>query len=289
MSDKKEIIREVRQVAYDYGCYQEVMADLRSAADVFQQDCEAMESEAKNHLSYFEAKQLNKLPHPPQMKIPFAIPPQRPALPAVSVPLRSILFAALSGLLSILSVVFWILTVIIAPLGDALGVWNILVSVVMLGSLAVWFFYGAGEAETLLEWIDEEKEWKKKFAEWEKSYNALPSPPKLSVDAMIAYEAAFASFVSDCREEAKRTYEQMAESFKAAKEKRMAELQKSQERLLELAQKLDRERIISPSQYFLANQIATALEGHRASTLEDAINIAIEDERKRQEELRRQE
>lgn len=215
-------------------------------------------------------------------------PPKPPDKPDTKNPMKDILIGSLSGLLSIISAVLWVVCVF-ANLGNKWFGFGIILILTMLSSIAVWFMAGTGKIETFLEWQGKRKEWKEKQEEWEKKFNEVATKEENErfINEFKNYDACFLKFVDVCSKKYSDENKRYVAELEKISKKYVDNLNKLHDEWLGVKAQLDSVTLIHCDLFKIASRISFALKTGRAETLKEAINLAIDDERKDVEEATR--
>lgn len=133
--------------------------------------------------------------------------------------------------------------------------------------------------------------------EWESAISSTAVVKELDrvISVFREYDSQFLELVKACREKRKEQQDVTAQMLQATDketEEKMKQIEKEKDSLM---REMDEKELLSWNLYGEAGRIASILEDGRANTLQEAINLALdearkdEEERNRQEEARRQE
>lgn len=195
------------------------------------------------------------------------------------------MFSALVGVVFHASIALWLISIVL----HTKSLEYFFQSVMLISG--VWWFIRARND------ITEYSEWKKKCAAWNVAANRFVSDgqDKKFYPQCMVYEDAFIAFAKDCdayceeqKEKKIRDEEALHQKF-SEERKELTEKEKELKKQLEtVEEQLKAVTIIHPDMTDMASDIARILEMGRADTLKEAINLAIEDDRKATEEMNRQ-
>ena len=194
-------------------------------------------------------------------------------------------FSALVGVIFHASIALWLISIVL----HTNSLMHFFQSVMLISG--VWWFIRARNDITAY------SKWKKKCSDWNETVNHFVSDgqDKKFYPQCMTYENAFMSFAKDCdayyekqKEEKIREEEELHQKF-SEERKELAEKERELKKQLEaVEEQLNEVIIIHPDMADMASDIARILERGRADTLKEAINLALEDDRKATEEMNRQ-
>lgn len=132
------------------------------------------------------------------------------------------------------------------------------------------------------------KQWTEKVSQWTKEYAAFDDEAeKKFLKQCQEYDRLFQTFVHECdaknEEAVLRLVEQDAKIDLASLDMQKEQLEEAQR----IQDELDKKTVVSSDYFHLAHNISRALKTGRADTLKEALNLAIEEERKENEEAER--
>lgn len=164
-----------------------------------------------------------------------------------------------------------------------------LFTLLIIGTAVCWFVFGRFVGP-YVDWRKKQTEWDKKF----ESYSDFGVQDRF-LNECVEYEKRFLDVVADCskvydQEQAK--YENLLAQIHSEYAEKSS---KTQAELDNVTEQLNAVTLIQPDLFDNAASISKLLRTQRADTLKEAINLAIEEERKenqereRREEARRQE
>lgn len=217
-------------------------------------------------------------------------PPAPPKKPKTTDPAKDLALGVLSGLLVFVCVAFWLITVLIPPLGDLLGMLNVLVSIAMIGAIVYWFAVGSHKVTMFVDWQNATKEWKEKQAEWERKFNtdATEEENARFLSEFKAYDAGFLKLVDVCSKKYDTELQRYKDGLEEIKEKYQKKADSLSNKLSDVEKELDEVTFIDHDLFHVAWRMASILKTGRADNLKEAINLALDDERKDNEEAARQ-
>lgn len=209
-------------------------------------------------------------------------PPERPDTKNAD---KVVWIGALSGLACLGSLVLYIILSILGIGTYVSGLFTLLI----IGTSVCWFVFGRFVGP-YVDWRKKQTEWDKKF----ESYSDFGVQDRF-LNECVEYEKRFLDVVADCskvydQEQAK--YENMLAQIHSEYAEKSS---KTQAELDNVTEQLNAVTLIQPDLFDNAASISKLLRTQRADTLKEAINLAIEEERKenqereRREEARRQE
>ena len=282
-----EIISELDRISALYNRYQALNADMDNVVDEKEEEDGAFGREIVETLNEFKREQDQNFGAKKPRVAPacLEIAPERPKKPNTTKPVKDIFIGAVSGLVTLFSVIFWGALAIINPDNSALGL--ILLSVFLLfGSVVFWFSKGAGNVTVFVNWCNAQKEWQKKHAEWEKKFNQ--SATKEENDRFLGefreYDRCFLKLVDICSEKYAEEFKRYEDGLEKIKEKYVAKLDRIHNEISEVCDQLEGVTLIHNDLFNNAWRISAMLKTGRADSLKEAINLALDEERKDMEE-----
>ncbi|MBO5746873.1 MAG: hypothetical protein J6S13_07255 [Clostridia bacterium] len=183
--------------------------------------------------------------------------------------------AAIIGLVFYLGVVLYILATVL-NLGAGFAV---LISAVVLFGGITWFFMN-GKATDVFDW-------QKKFDEWHKKVDAENFDREKFLENSRAYYDKFSTFKQEADAKFELLNNKLEVDVEAVNQKYADELERLNNRLSEDCDALDKVTVLHKDYFYLAGDVALLLESGRADTLKEALNLALEEERKANEEAQR--
>lgn len=252
-------------------------------------------------LGHYQNRRAENLPPRPQIGAPVENPiPQHDAPQDAP---KDTKFSALVGVVFYASIALWLISFVLH-----IKFLEHVFQSVMLISGVWWFIRARNDITAYSEWEKKYSEWEKKYSEWEKKCSdwnkAVNQAASCEQDEKfyaqcMAYENAFIAFTKDCdafyetqKEKKIRKEEELhqkcIEERKALAKKKETEREELKKQLEAVEEQLNAVTIIHPDMTDMASDIARILEMGRADTLKEAINLAIEDDRKATEEMNRQ-
>ena len=259
-------------------------------------------------LGHYQNRRAENLPPRPQIGAPVENPiPQHDAPQDAP---KDTKFSALVGVVFYASIALCLISIVLH-----IKFLEHVFQSVMLISGVWWFIRARNDITAYSEWEKKYSEWEKKYSEWEKKCSDWNKAVNQAVSCeqdekfyaqCMAYENAFIAFTKDCdafyetqKEKKIRKEEELhqkcIEERKALAKKKETEreelkkqLEAVEEQLEAVEEQLNAVTIIHPDMTYMASDIARILEMGRADTLKEAINLAIEDDRKATEEMNRQ-
>lgn len=288
MSNEKSIdtiVVELDHISETYQRYTGFNAKSEAVKSRHQTEKNTITSLTKDKMKACEEKIMtaSKVAKPMVDKALLTPIPALPEIPSSENHLKTIMLSSASGLAILLGLALAMISF--------LPVINTLCSVSLLGGLFVWFLLGGAKAvEGYLKWQKEIIEYNKQLEDWVCEYGKLDlnkSSDKLMADVAI-YEKEFLSIVKECDEMFDRLFKEMTREKSELSKKHHTELEQLEKEWIEICSDLKSVTLIHSDLFYIAWRISSALERGRASTLQEAINIAINDERLAREEEARQ-
>ena len=283
MNNRNNIDTIVAELDHIYDTYQRYVnfdSQTEKVKSRHRAEKDAITSATKDKMKSYEKKRRTeiKASSPTLYKALWTPIPALPLIPISNNHTKTIIMGAASGLAIPVGLVLYLIGInAIMYSGLAaklLEFFSGIGGVLLLGGLVMWFFLGGGSAvEDYLNWQKEIPEYDKQMKEWECAYSKLDpiqSSNKLVSD-VAEYEKEFLSMVKDCDAMFAKLRDEMLEEKSKLSKQHHTELEQ-----------LDEEW------KGICNELESALERGRANTLQEAINIAIDDERLAKEEAARQ-
>lgn len=281
------IIAELNHIYEIYQRYESFDNKMENVKSHHRAEKNAITSATKDKMKSYEKKRRTKInvPRPTVDKALWTPIPALPEIPSSKNHTKTIIMGAASGLAIpvglVLYFIFMFLNESLSFLGGAL----------LLGGLFVWFLCGGHLAvETYQVWRREILEYDKKMREWESAYSKLDlsrASDNLMTDVAV-YEKEFLSMVKDCDSTFGELFNEMLEEKSKLSKRHIAELEELKQEWNEICSDLESVTLIHSDLFYIAWRISSALERGRANTLQEAINVAIDDERIAREEATRQ-
>lgn len=259
-------------------------------------------------LDHYQNRRAENLPPRPQIGAPVENPiPQHDAPQDAP---KDTKFSALVGVVFYASIALWLISIVL----HTKFLEHVFQSVMLISGVW-WFIRARNDITTYSEWEKKYSEWEKEYPEWEKKCSDWNKAVDQAVSCeqdekfyaqCMTYENAFIAFTKDCdafyetqKEKKIRKEEELhqkcieerkkcIEERKALAKKKETEREELKKQLEAVEEQLNAVTIIHPDMTYMASDIARILEMGRADTLKEAINLAIEDERKATEEMNRQ-
>lgn len=287
-----EIISELNRIGSLYDQHQSLLLSMDNISVEKKAEDDEWSAEIVVGLNEFREKQDKKFEaeKPRIASDCLILPPEPPKAPSSSNPAKDILVGVISGLLALVSFAFWIIMVIANPENDAFGL--IMLSVfMMLGSVGHWFLSGSGKVTTFMEWQKEQNAWKEKQAEWEAKFNqsATKEESERFLNEFKKYDDCFLKLVDTCSEKYSKELERYGAGLEEIRQKYLNKLEEIRSEILKVEEQLDGVTLIHSNLFSNANRISSMLSLGRADSLKEAINLALDEERKDMEEAARRE
>lgn len=285
-----EIISELDRIGLLYDRHQSLREAMDNVVDEKKAEDDSFGKEIVATLNEFRKNQDKKFSAKKPIIAPDRLitPPEPPKKPNTSNPSKDIFIGAISGLLTLFSVALWLILVIINPDNIAMGL--VFLSVfLMLGSVGYWFVKGAGKVTMFVDWQNKQKEWKKKQAEWAEKFNrsATNEENERFLNEFKEYDTCFLKLVEVCSQKYSDEFKRYEAGLEDIKEKYLNKLDQIHNELSEVAEQLDNVTLIHSNLFNNAWRISSMLRTGRADSLKEAINLALDEERKDMEEAAR--
>lgn len=234
----------------------------------------------KNAIEKKRGNEFSKL-RKPELKSTFSITPPKiyneGSLPSAKMLLPA--FVCIAGLLFILSVLFLLLSYWVNVGGYLIGIIN---AIVFFGCGGFWCAKH-NEIDEYVQCNDSLKKWIKK------AKNSTFEDDDKFIEMCKEYARDYSAALSTLKDFADSEQKKYKKSISEIEKSYEKEKQELSTKLRDLDEKLDSFTLINPSLFYIAGNIADALDMGRADSLKEAINIALEDERKDKEEAARRE
>ena len=203
------------------------------------------------------------------------IPPKAPK-DAYNIDSKDMLMAIFSGLGIFFSIILYVILAIIG-----LVVVSLIFAVTAVVATVFWFKSGVNTISSLLEW----QEYKKAQSEWEEKFNksATEEENKRFISECKKYDSAFNILVSFCSKKYNDEFSKVNVECEQIKAEYLKMRSSLTDELANVEEELDKVMLIHSDLFINAKRISSALKTGRADTLKEAINIALDDERKEKE------
>ena len=283
-----EIVSELDRISSLYNHYQSLSGEMDHLAEEKEAEDKDFAEEIVATLHSFRESQDKmfsaKRPHISSACL--ATPPEPPQKPKTSNPVKDIFVGALSGLIMMFSIALWILMVILDTSASGLIYFSVLM---LFGSLGFWAVKGAAKATMFIDWQTKQKEWQEKHLKWEADFNrsATKEENERFLNEFREYDTCFLNLVEVCSQKYADELKHYEAGLEAIKEKHLQKLEQVRDELLKVAQLLDNATLIHSDLYSNAWRISAMLKTGRADSLKEAINLALDEERKDMEEAAR--
>ncbi len=285
-----ETISELDRISSLYNHYQSLHAAIENIVDEKNAEDDDFAKEIVATLHEFREKQdqMFSAKKPNISPACLVAPPEPPQKPKTSNPVKDIFVAALSGLIMMFSVALWILLAIINPDNGAYGLAFFSVLTVF-GSLGFWALKGAAKVTMFIDWQTKQKEWKEKQLKWETEFNrgATKEEKERFLNESMAYDACFLNLVEACSQKYSDELKRYEVGLASIQEKYLDKLDRLNHELSEVSEQLNNVTLIHSDLFGNAGRISTMLKTGRADSLKEAINLALDEERKDMEEAAR--
>lgn len=286
----KETILELDKVSSMYNRYLELNEALNNLDNEKNEEEDNLLKETTDKLISFKEEQDKKF----DAKRPSAnleclkMPPKPPVHPDASNPVRDILIGALSVFLMIFSVAFWLILIIINPGNEATGlvVFSVLL---MLSSIGFWAVKGNIMLLEFIEWAEENEKWKIEQNEWEKNFNNHATKQEMQrfLTEFKKYDACFLHLVDICTKKYDEENKLYLDNCLIISKKYIDKIDQIADEMRDISKQFENITIIHSDLFHNAWRISSMLKTGRAETLKEAINLAIDEERKDNEEAAR--
>lgn len=286
-----EIIHEldrIHDLYYNIECHEKKIDKL--ASEGAQEEMDQAAERFHNNLSQFESEQMKKKPkvvgsglleHPPYI-------PERVKLSVG----HNAVYGGISLALIYLTVILGVVGYFISFFSVKIGMLSFIVSLLLVvPTIIMCIKFPISNALNALESYEKIKAYEEKVKEAEDSFAKYNSPEDMEkrYKAFMEYEAVFLSCVENCdkayAEESARLDAEL-EEIKQNVHKKLEEYQKEIDALQNELEGVD---LIPDDLFYIAGSISSLLKQKRADSLKEAINLALDEERKDEEERARRE
>ncbi len=285
-----ETILELNRISSLYDQYNSLKADRDGIVDEKEAEDNSLASDIVDTLNKFRETQDKKFSakKPCIASACLLTAPEAPKKPNTSNPVKDIFMGAISGLIALCSTILWLVLVIINPGNGAFGL--VFLSIfMMLGSIAFWFVKGSGKVTMFVEWQKNQNEWAEKQKEWEINFNknATKEENERFLNEFKQYDACFLKLVEVCSQKYADEFKRYGAGLEDIKNKYLNKLEQISNDLSKISEQLDRVTLIHRDLFDNAWRISSMLKTGRADSLKEAINLALDEERKDMEEAAR--
>ncbi len=286
-----EVISELDRISFLYDKYKSLEQDMDNVSNEKEEEDQELLSDVAGTLDEFKKAQNAKFSaNRPLISAPrLATPTEAPKKPDLKNPVKDILISSLIGLVTFALVALVAIGIVITPLADAMGMLAFFLPFVMIVAIWIWFANGAPKVTKTLEWQKAEKEWEEKQAEWEAKFNksVTKEDDERFINEFKEFDAAFLSMVDVCSQKYDKEFKRYSDGLEAIKEKYIQKLDNIHEEAKETLEQLHSNTIIHSDLFDIAWRISSILKTGRADSLKEAINLALDEERKDMEEAAR--
>ena len=286
-----EVVTELDRISSLCDKYNSLKKDMDNITDEKEEEDQELLSDVADTLKEFKKAQDAKFKanRPLISASRLTTPPESPKKPELKNPTKEILMAALIGLITFALVAVVIIGMVISPLADAMGMLAFFLPFVMIVAIWLWFVKGAPTITKITEWQKKEKEWKEKQTEWETKFNKsiTKEDDERFINEFKDFDAAFLSLVDVCSKKYDEEFMRYDSGLEVIKEKYVKKLDDIGKELEETVNLLYQNTIIHPDLFDIAWRISSILKTGRADSLKEAINLALDEERKDMEEAAR--
>lgn len=213
-------------------------------------------------------------------------PPQKPDLGEPAKVEKTMKLGALCGLLFILSVIVYIIFMRIGIANQFSAFGRFMLSI---GNISVYLGFASGVGYCIFgRSIGKYNAWKKQHTNWEKTLElGVGAASEHFLMECDTFENALAKNIDNCVAHYNEKNAQFESDSKAITEKWTEKLSSVSAELDNVKGQLDAVTLIHSDLFYSASHIAKLLSTQRADTLKEAINLAIEEDRKDAQEAER--
>lgn len=286
-----EVISELDRISFLYDKKQTLNNAMDNISNEKKAEDQELLTDVADTLRKFEEAQNTKFSaNKPLISAPrLSTPPEAPKKPNLKNPIKDVLIASISGLLTFVAAVLLFLA-FMPVISDIMnGFFGFVVFLIIIVCPCVWFFSGARKATEIFEWQKAEKEWEEKQSEWELKFNKsiTKEDDERFINEFKEFDTAFLSMVDVCSQKYDKEFKRYSDGLEAIKEKYIKKLDDISEEIKGTLDLLCQDTIIHPDLFDNAWRISSMLKTGRADTLKEAINLALDEERKDMEEAAR--
>lgn len=203
-------------------------------------------------------------------------------------PIKEILIGSISGLAIWVGAALFIVCSLFSPtMGTSVG------SLILMPAVVVWLLYGKKKTTAYLDWQKSFNKWTEDMKAWEKSFNqsvgVTEEGKNRFLNEFIAYERRFAEHVSNCDKLGTERINRFFSDDDAIVKRYTDQMAQINDEDKKTISQLDEIDLIHKDLFPHVFEIASALKQGRADSLKEAINLALEEYRKGEEEKARRE
>ena len=247
----------------------------------------ATEAFVKEMKRFQKAKQKivqEKLPH--VAKTDFSFPCERPKNPEdVGDPAKDIMKGVVSSVLAVAGLAFWLILLITGS--KAWGV--IFLSVACVLGFGIYSLVAMIPVRNILAWEQLCGEWEEQKSLWEKKMDDVARRNEKNLESFRDFDVLYLNMVKECDAFYVESTNNLIEEREKARQEILKRFDVLKEQGDALVKELDGVTVIHADLFEHAGFIATLLKTGRADTLKEAINLALEEVRKDEEERQRRE
>ena len=217
-----------------------------------------------------------------------AMPPKVPNSPKPSKPKFFLLRGAIIDVVNLIALVVLILGFALCSIPLLYDFVFPLLTMSMIYLFMYWLV-GAMGGDKFKSWRTDCIDWSKGIVDWEEKFNkaATKAENKRFLDEFKEYDTAFLNFVDACSKKHDEELKACIAQLEIIKDNCISELNRVYNEQVVVINELYEHTVIDSELYDNAWRISGILKKGRADTLKDAINLALDDERKDNEEAAR--
>lgn len=216
-------------------------------------------------------------------------PPQKPETPDCKTE-RDVMMTGVHGLLVYVAILFWLSLFLINKLIQENQIVMFIEVAILIALILPWLTKSRKRAN-VLNYDKDCKEYEKKLEEWENQLDSAINEEVIEgyLDRCCDFDASFVSFLRDTDAQIKNIINEKNESMHSIHLDYSNRKKEADEYIQKTENELESIGVLTVKYYYLAWAVADVLEDGRADSLKEALNIAIEDERREQESQERRE
>lgn len=279
--NRQQIVAELNEIAELYDANNAILDKMDHSLQEFDDECDKYRTESAKAIAEYEIKKIESFPaaRPAFSSECMEAPSVKPSSPDLKRVFRGAVLLLSGYVLAVLIPVFLFLTFVCRI--EALIAPTVICMFFLVVPFYLWSMHQK-DYDGYMQWEKDTELWKKTQEKWESDFDkAVTSKEEEQFfQAWKAFDAAFLAHVSDCDQCYKESIQKNKETIVSLNEKYQKQnndLCVEGQRILE---KLKSQTLIHIDLVPIAWRIAKILETKRADSLKEAINLALDDERK---------
>ncbi len=290
-SEMTNIIAELNRANSLYDNLQELHRELDHLPTAKSVEEDEIYEETVLKLNEFKSEKDGEFPVKKPLLSPAILTtiPKVPEKPDTKTPEKDIMIGAISALAMLACAAIWLLMIIINPESGFGLILAYFCPVPLLASIAVFFAVGMPKLKKILDWQAKHETWEKDYADWERNFNnaATAEEDERFLNEFKKYDFAFLELVKACDKKYEDEEKRCQKALNANKKKYDQKELEILNSINEVEKDLSQVTVIHSSLFEHAWRISSILSTGRADTLKDAINLALEEDRRDKEEAER--